>query len=83
MQAEEFGATRFTMGYEISYRFFTGPDPVTDKVVATGDELDDGFVVGTVFGFLRGLNDFDQVAFAATSADGSTVRVYRADPWIP
>ena len=58
---------------------FTGPDPVADKVITTGDLLF-GFTV-TSLGFLQGLglNDAGQVAFFATLANGAS-GVFRADP---
>jgi hypothetical protein len=58
---------------------FTGPDPVADKVITTGDLLF-GFTV-TSLGFLQGLglNDAGQVAFFARLVDG-TEGIYLATP---
>jgi hypothetical protein len=60
---------------------FTGPDPVADRVIATGDELS-GSVVTDVGFFRQGLNDAGQVAFFARLANG-TEGVFRADPLPP
>lgn len=63
---------------------FTGPDPVADKVIQTGDTLD-----GSIITRLRfcddGLNNSGQLAFQATFddptvPDGIRVAVYRATP---
>ena len=51
---------------------FTGPDPATDKVIATGDPLF-GSQVKSVSISSRSLNDSGQLAFEATLADGRTV----------
>jgi hypothetical protein len=58
---------------------FTGPDPVADQVIATGDLLFGSTVVS--LGFLQGLglNDAGQVAFFATLANGES-GIFRADP---
>jgi hypothetical protein len=60
---------------------FTGPNPVTDKVIATGDSLFGSTV--TSLGFNRfsskGLNNAGQLAFFAQLADGSS-GIFRADP---
>ena len=56
---------------------FTGPDPLADKVIATGDPLLGSTVVR--LGFFRGLNDAGQIAFWATLANGSG-GWFRADP---
>jgi hypothetical protein len=57
---------------------FTGPDPVADRVVGTGDVLD-GSAVTNVTMCAEGLNDAGQIAFTAQLADGRTA-VFRADP---
>jgi len=58
---------------------FTGADPNTDKVIATGDSLFGSSVLG--LGFYRGLNDFDQLAFWYVLADGrSGVAVANLSP---
>jgi hypothetical protein len=57
---------------------FTGPDPVADKVISTGDLLFGSTV--TALGVSRvGLNDAGEVAFRAMLSDG-TIGIYRADP---
>jgi hypothetical protein len=56
---------------------FTGPDPLADKVIATGDPLLGSTVIR--LGFFRGLNDAGQIAFWATLANGSG-GWFRADP---
>jgi len=60
---------------------FTGPNPVTDKVIATGDSLFGSTV--TSLGFNRfsskGLNNAGQLTFFAQLADGSS-GIFRADP---
>jgi hypothetical protein len=60
---------------------FQGPDPIQDKILATGDELFGSTVVGFPTNGLgtRGLNNAGQIAFSANLADGRTVLV-RADP---
>lgn len=59
---------------------FTGPDPVADKVLATGDPLFGSTV--TLLGdylFKEGLNDKGQIAFFARLANG-VYGIFRADP---
>jgi len=57
---------------------FTGPDPIADRVIGTGDPLD-GSRVG-ILNFDRfGLNNAGSIAFIATLADGRQ-GIYRADP---
>jgi len=58
---------------------FTGPDPVADKVIATGNLLFGSTVAS--LGFLQGLglNDAGQVAFFARLVDG-TEGIYLATP---
>jgi hypothetical protein len=56
---------------------FRGPDPVADKVIATGDPLFGSTV--TFLDFQRGgLNAAGEIAFRADLADGRTV-IVRAD----
>lgn len=57
---------------------FTGPDPVRDKVIASGDSLF-GSTVTTVGFFQEGLNDAGQVTFVAQFANGSQA-IIRANP---
>lgn len=57
---------------------FTGPNPVTNKVIASGDSLF-GSTVTTVGFFQEGLNDAGQIGFVAQLADGTQV-IVRADP---
>lgn len=57
---------------------FTGPDPLTDRVVGTGDILDGSEVVNVTV-CAEALNDGLQIAFTAQLADGRTA-VFRADP---
>ena len=57
---------------------FTGPDPLADRVIATGDPLF-GSTVADLFFFRAGLNDASQIAFWARLEDG-TQGIYRADP---
>jgi hypothetical protein len=61
---------------------FTGPDPVADKVIAVGDDLFGGRVVGLGLG--RGLNDSGQITFIARVQQGSSISEYvvRADPLV-
>ena len=61
---------------------FTGPDPVADKVIATGDLLFGLPVTDVNFPQGIGLNNRGQVAFIAELNDG-TEGVYRADPAPP
>jgi hypothetical protein len=60
---------------------FTGADPVTDKVIATGDTLFDSTVTSLSFARFsnKGLNNSSQLAFFAELADG-TSGIFRADP---
>jgi hypothetical protein len=57
---------------------FTGDNPLTDRVIATGDRLFGSTVDGLAF-FRQGLNDSGQITFRAHLADGRTV-IARADP---
>ena len=56
---------------------FTGPDPVTDKVISVGDPLLGSKVKG--LDFSRGLNDGGQLTFLAFTDDGAS-GIFRADP---
>ena len=62
---------------------FVGPDPVEDRVIATGDMLDGETVTGLTF-CEEGLNDSGQLAFTAFFEDPETletrVAVFRATP---
>jgi hypothetical protein len=62
---------------------FVGPDPVADRVIATGDTLDGATVTGLGFAE-EGLNDSGQLAFTAFFQDPNTfetrVAVFRATP---
>jgi len=58
---------------------FTGPDPVTDTVIATGDPLL-GATIRELW-FLRGLNNAGQVAFYFELTDRRT-GIARADPML-
>lgn len=63
---------------------FVGPDPVSDRVIGTGDTLDGSTVTSLRF-CDEGLNDSGQLAFQATFNDpsvpeGIRVAVYRATP---
>lgn len=50
---------------------FTGSDPINDKVIAVGDEFFGSTI--TYLSFSReGLNDFDQIAFYAQLANGTS-----------
>jgi len=69
-----FYATLFQGGSGI----FVGSDPVSDKVIATGDSLEGSTVTSALF-FSNGLNNFGQLAFYAKLADG-TSGIFRADP---
>ena len=62
------------------YGIFTGSNPVTDKVIGTGDSLD-GLTVQATGAILsdNGLNNLDQIAFSVRFTDG-TEAIYRADP---
>jgi hypothetical protein len=57
---------------------FTGPDPVADKVITTGDSLDESFVT-FVSTFHQSLNDRGQIAFSAALTDGRQ-GIYIATP---
>jgi hypothetical protein len=63
---------------------FVGPDPVEDRVIATGDMLD-GLTVDNLVFCEEGLNDSGQLAFVATlvdptSPEGFRTAVFRATP---
>jgi hypothetical protein len=62
---------------------FVGPDPVEDRVIATGDTLDAAEVTGLTF-CEEGLSDSGELAFIATFEDPETfetrVAVFRATP---
>jgi hypothetical protein len=62
---------------------FVGPDPVGDRVIATGDTLDGATVQNLTF-CEEGLSDSGQLAFTATFEDPDTfetrVAVFRATP---
>jgi len=62
------------------YGIFTGSNPITDKVIGTGDNLD-GLTVQATGAILsdNGLNNLDQIAFSVRFTDG-TEAIYRADP---
>jgi hypothetical protein len=60
---------------------FTGPDPVSNKVIAAGDLLS-GATVSTVTFYRGGLNNNGQIAFTATLSDG-TQGVWVATPTPP
>ena len=57
---------------------FAGPNPVTDKIIMTGDTLDGAIVDGVYFS-RNGLNNKGQIAFTATLSDG-TSGVFVATP---
>ena len=57
---------------------FTGPDPIADKVIATGDSLDGSSVKNVSF-MPSGLNNNGQITFFAKLADGTT-GIFRAEP---
>lgn len=61
------------------YGIFTGSDPITDKVITTGDTLFGSTVTGLRFS-PKGINDAGQIAFIATFGDGSKGGLFRADP---
>lgn len=66
------GKTVFIAGLDTGETgIFTGADPVKNKVIAVGDELEGSTVTGLSFGS-NGLNSANQIAFAATLADGRT-----------
>jgi hypothetical protein len=63
---------------------FVGPDPVTDRVIGTGDTLDGSTITNLRF-CDEGLNDSGQLAFVATledptSPEGFRTAVFRATP---
>jgi hypothetical protein len=62
---------------------FVGPDPVADRVIATGDTLDGATVTNLSF-CEEGLNDAGQLAFIAELADPDSfdprTAVFRATP---
>ena len=58
---------------------FTGPFPVTDKVIMRGDELFGARITDELGISNQSLNDAGQVAFFARHEDG-TQGIYRADP---
>jgi hypothetical protein len=57
---------------------FTGPDPVANKIIRTGDALD-GSTVTTLTFFPRAVNDLGRVTFLATLVNGRQ-GVYLAIP---
>ena len=61
---------------------FTGPNPLSDKVLATGDTIPDwaSTVVGVALS-QEGMNDSGQIAMWVRFEDGTNC-VYRADPYI-
>ena len=64
------GKTVFVAGLDTGETgIFTGADPVGNKVIAMGDELDGSTVTGLTFSS-NGLNGAGQIAFSATLADG-------------
>ena len=58
------------------FGIFTGPDIVTDKVIATGDPL---FSSTVTFIGHPVINNSGQIAFVASLADGS-IGIYHASP---
>jgi hypothetical protein len=56
---------------------FTGSDPITDKVIAVGDEFF-GSTISYLSYYREGLNDSDQIAFYAQLANG-TSGIYLAE----
>lgn len=58
---------------------FTGPNPLTDKVIQTGDSLDGSIVIGASTFFRGGINDNGQIVFRAGLEDGR-LGIFRADP---
>ena len=62
---------------------FVGPDPITDRVIATGDTLD-GATVSSLTFCEEGLSDSGQLAFTAFFQDPDTFEtraaVFRASP---
>jgi hypothetical protein len=69
-----FGASLDAGGYGI----FTGADPITDKVITTGDTLFGSTVTGLTFS-PKGFNDAGQIAFIASFGDDSRRGLFRAD----
>jgi T5SS/PEP-CTERM-associated repeat protein len=61
------------------YGIFTGPDPIADKVIATGDALNGSTVSSIDTGISPEFNDAGQIAFKVMLADGRQVLI-RADP---
>jgi len=57
---------------------FTGADPISDKVIALGDQLFGSTVSSLSFSY-KGFNNAGQIAFAAGFTDGTT-GIFRADP---
>ncbi|MFN3650995.1 MAG: choice-of-anchor tandem repeat NxxGxxAF-containing protein [Armatimonadota bacterium] len=72
------GTVAFLAKVPSGWGIFTGPDPVADKVIATGDTLLGG-TVQTVELSREGINDQGQIAFKATLAGGVQV-IARANP---
>jgi hypothetical protein len=61
---------------------FTGPNPLSDKVLATGDTIPDwASTVEDVALSQEGMNDSGQIAMWVRFEDGTNC-VYRADPYI-
>lgn len=62
---------------------FVGPDPIADRVIATGDQLD-GAIVSNLSFCEEGLNNSGALAFVATldelDGSGSRTAVFRAEP---
>jgi hypothetical protein len=63
---------------------FVGPNPISDRVISTGDTLDGSTVQNLTF-CEEGLNDSDELAFVATLEDstapeGFRMAVFRATP---
>ena len=58
---------------------YTGPNPVTDKVIGPGDSLA-GKIVRDAY--LGGLNDIGQISFGVLFSD-FTYGMFRADPVVP
>jgi hypothetical protein len=56
---------------------FTGSDPITDKVIAVGDEFF-GSTISYLSFYREGLNNSDQIAFYAQLANG-TSGIYLAE----
>ena len=63
------------------FGMFTGPDPVADKVILTGEKLD-GSTVLALSSHNQAINDNGQIAFRVQLADGR-FGVFRADPVRP